>query len=139
MFTIASYSDSDFGGVDTLWREAFPDDSAWNSADVSIPEKLKLQPDLLLVAVDPIMAGYDGHRGWISRVAVLRSGRRQGVGVALVREAEKRLFALGCRKVNLQVVTSNAGVLDFYRTLGYQVEERISMGKHLAKSGSDIG
>ncbi len=138
MLTITTYCDNDFDGVDALWREAFPDDSAWNVAELSIPEKIRVQPDLLLVAADSgtvvgsIMAGYDGHRGWISRVAVLKSNRRQGVGAALVREAEKRLFALGCRKINLQVVTSNATVLDFYRTLRYEVEQRISLSKRLA-------
>ena len=78
------------------------------------------------------MAGYDGHRGWISRIAVLKSHRLKGVGQALVHEAEKRLSDLGCTKINLQVVTSNAGVLGFYRSLGYEVEERVSMSKRIA-------
>jgi ribosomal protein S18 acetylase RimI-like enzyme len=72
-----------------------------------------------------------GHRGWISRIAVLESRRRQGIGESLIQEAEKRLAALGCIKVNLQVVASNATVLGFYRSLGYQVEERVSMSKRL--------
>jgi ribosomal protein S18 acetylase RimI-like enzyme len=58
--------------------------------------------------------------------------RLKGVGQALVREAEKRLSDLGCVKINLQVVTSNAGVLGFYRSLGYEVEERVSMSKRIA-------
>jgi ribosomal protein S18 acetylase RimI-like enzyme len=41
------------------------------------------------------------------------------------------LWALGCPKLNLQVVTSNAGVVAFYERLGYAVEERVSMGKRL--------
>lgn len=137
MFSIVTYADGHFDGVDALWRDAFPNDTAWNAAKISIPEKLKIQPDLLLVAVESgsvvgsIMAGYDGHRGWISRIAVLESCRRQGIGEALIREAEKRLAALGCIKVNLQVVASNAIVLGFYQSLGYQVEERVSMSKRL--------
>jgi ribosomal protein S18 acetylase RimI-like enzyme len=137
MFSIVTYTDSHFDSVDALWREAFPNDGAWNAAAISIPEKQKIQPDLLLVAVESgvvvgsVMAGYDGHRGWISRVAVLQSRRRQGIGEALIREAERRLAALGCIKINLQVVASNASVLGFYRSLGYEVEERISMSKHL--------
>jgi ribosomal protein S18 acetylase RimI-like enzyme len=137
MFSIVTYADGHFDGVDALWRNAFPNDTAWNAAKISIPEKLKIQPDLLLVAVESssvvgsIMAGYDGHRGWISRIAVLESSRRQGIGEALIREAEKRLAALGCIKVNLQVVASNAIVLGFYQSLGYQVEERVSMSKRL--------
>ena len=78
------------------------------------------------------MAGYDGHRGWISRVAVLTTHRRKGIGEALLAEAEKRLTALGCVKINLQVVESNAAVIDFYAASGYAVEPRISMSKRLS-------
>jgi ribosomal protein S18 acetylase RimI-like enzyme len=138
MFSILTYSDNHFNGVDSLWREAFPHDNPWNTASISIPEKLRAQLDLLLVAVEAdrvvgsIMVGYDGHRGWISRIAVLRSNQLKGIGRALVHEAEKRLSDLGCIKINLQVVASNASVLGFYRRLGYEVEERVSMTKRVA-------
>lgn len=138
MFSIITYNDAHFDGVDALWRDAFPNDSPWNLAERSIPEKRKVQPDLLLVAVErelvvgSIMAGYDGHRGWISRIAVLKSRQRRGIGEALIQEAERRLAAQGCVKINLQVVASNATVLGFYQGLGYKVEERISMSKHLS-------
>ena len=104
---------------------------------MAIPAKLRVQPDLLLVAVDAgevagtAMAGYDGHRGWLYSIAVRRSHRRAGVGTLLVREAERRLAELGCTKVNLQVRAENAAVAGFYRALGYEVEERVSMGKRL--------
>lgn len=75
------------------------------------------------------MAGYDGHRGWLYTVAVLRSFQRKGIGSALIREAEKRLLALGCLKINLQVVAGNTSATAFYAKLGYTVEERVSMGK----------
>jgi ribosomal protein S18 acetylase RimI-like enzyme len=119
-----------FQGSRTLWNEAFPHDNPWNAAKTSIPEKLKVHPELLLVAIErgtvagSIMGGYDGHRGWISRAAVLRSYRGRGIGKALVEEVEKRLAALGCIEVNLQVVASNAAVAGFDRSLGYRVEER---------------
>ena len=138
MFSIANYTDIHFEGVAALWREAFPNDASWNAAHVAIPEKVKWQPDLLLVAIDAgcvvgsIMAGYDGHRGWISRIAVLRSHQHQGVGRALIKDAETRLGSLGCKKINLQVVASNSSVLGFYKSLGYEIEERVSMSKRLS-------
>ena len=52
MVSIASYADHHFSGVEALWNEAFPDDNVWNAAKTSIPEKLKVHPELLLVAVD---------------------------------------------------------------------------------------
>jgi ribosomal protein S18 acetylase RimI-like enzyme len=50
-----------------------------------------------------------------------------------VLRAEESLAALGCPKVNLQVMTSNAAVVVFYERLGYGVEERISMGRRDAR------
>ncbi len=94
-------------------------------------------PDLFLVAVDDdrvigtVMGGYDGHRGWIYSMAVDERERHRGVGSVLMDEIEKALRALGCLKVNLQVVPSNSGVVDFYERLGFSVEDRISMGKRL--------
>jgi ribosomal protein S18 acetylase RimI-like enzyme len=137
MLTVEEYADAHFGGVDALWREAFPDDAPRNKADFAIPQKLKCQRELFLVALDDgavvgsVMAGYDGHRGWISRVAVLGSHRRRGVARLMMEEAERRLKALGAPKINLQVNTPNAVVVPFYERLGYVIEPRISMGKLL--------
>ena len=139
MPSIAQYADEHFAGVDALWKDAFPNDTPWNAANLALPEKIKFQPDLMLVALEEgvvvgsVMAGYDGHRGWISRIAVLRSHQGRGTGQALIASAEERLAALGCIKVNLQVAKSNSAVVAFYQSAGYQVDERISMTKHLPK------
>ncbi len=134
---IQTYAPEHFDGVDQLWREAFPGDPPWNRAEVAIPAKLAIQPELLLVAtvdervIGTTMAGYDGHRGWLYAVAVRLSHRRAGVASKLIAEAEARLAAMGCTKINLQVRSTNTGVVEFYRTLGYAVEERVSLGKRL--------
>ena len=78
------------------------------------------------------MAGYDGHRGWVYYVAVRPGQRRRGIATALMRRAEEGLARIGCPKLNLQVRASNQAVVAFYRKLGYQVEERVSMAKRLA-------
>lgn len=135
--SIVSYADRHFDGVDALWKVAFPNNSPRNHARASIPKKLTVQPELFLVAVEgdevvgTVMAGCDGHRGWLHSVAVVPSFRRRGIGTMLVKEAERRLLGLGCVKVNLQILTRNAEVTAFYRGMGYRVEERISMGKVL--------
>ena len=38
---------------------------------------------------------------------------------------------MGCPKINLQVRSSNANVIDFYKTIGYSVDDVVSMGKRL--------
>ena len=136
---ILPYTSRHFDGLAALWREAFPDDPARNAAKSVVPSKLAVQPDLLLVAVDgdlvvgSVMAGYDGHRGWINRIAVLKLHRGQGIGRRLIAEAEARLQVMGCIKVNLQVLVSNQAAVEFYRHAGYVVEERISMSKQLER------
>lgn len=135
--TFRTYRDSDFEQVDALWRTVFPNDPPHNRAEVAIPQKLAHQPDLFLIAdnagrvVGTVMAGYDGHRGWLYSVAVAPQFRRSGTGTLLIREAEGRLIALGCRKINLQVRASNAAVSAFYASLGYATEEMISMGRRI--------
>lgn len=135
--TIREYDDSqDRSGVVALWNEAFGVRSGRHDPNVSIDLKLKAADGLFFVAADPtvigtVMAGYDGHRGWIYSVAVATSRRRQGVGAALIRHAELALRARGCPKVNLQVMPENAQVAAFYEQLGFSVEPRISMGKRL--------
>jgi ribosomal protein S18 acetylase RimI-like enzyme len=139
--SIVAYHESHFDGVRLLWQEAFPNDPPWNAAELAIPANLKKQPDLFLVAIDQgvvtgtimgsIMAGYEANRGWLYAAAVLQSHQRQGVGTALVKEAENLLSAMGCRKINLQVRSSTTAVIRFYRSLGYEVEEGVSMGKRV--------
>lgn len=134
---IRPYLESDETAVVELWREVFPDSPAWNRPETDIQRKLSVQRELFLVAtvgtqlVGSAMAGYDGHRGWVYYVAVSPRYRRQGIGTALMRNVEERLARLDCPKLNLQVRASNEEVVAFYKRLGYEVEERISMGKHL--------
>jgi len=81
--------------------------------------------------VGTVMAGYDGHRGWINYLAVEPKSRGGGIGRALMAEAERVLKAAGCPKINLQVRTSNAAVQGFYEHLGFSVDAVVSMGKRL--------
>jgi ribosomal protein S18 acetylase RimI-like enzyme len=138
-WNIVEYAEPHFDGVAALWQEAFPNPLPWNAPEVTISAKLAMQRDLFLLAIDgndvigSVLAGYDGHRGWLYAIAVFKTHQRRGVGSALVREAERRLLELGCVKINLQVQTANAAVTSFYRRLGYEAEERISMGKRLGR------
>jgi ribosomal protein S18 acetylase RimI-like enzyme len=137
MLSIGPYRDDHFVGVKTLWEQVFPSDPPWNRAEAAIPPKLAHQPELFLVAADgdsvvgTVMAGYDGHRGWIYALAVAPEYRRLGIASLLLTEAESRLQALGCAKINLQVRASNDAVAAFYERHGYAVEQRLSMGKRV--------
>lgn len=131
-------NDTDQKSVIRLLETSFSIDSPHNDPQTSINKKIKQNDNLFFVAetedkqiAGMVMAGYDGHRGWIYSLAVDQQYRKQGTGVRLLQFAEHKLEALGCPKVNLQVLTSNSEVVDFYKKQGYTVEERISMGKRL--------
>jgi ribosomal protein S18 acetylase RimI-like enzyme len=131
------YRESDENAVVALWNVVFPNPEPWNEPRFALAKKLATRDHLLLVAlvgeavVGTAMGGFDGHRGWLYTVAVRPDLRRRGIGSALVRTVESALAALGCPKLNLQVRSSNAEVITFYKRLGYAVEERVSMGKRL--------
>jgi ribosomal protein S18 acetylase RimI-like enzyme len=135
--TIRSYEETDEAQVADLWREVFPDPHAWNDPHDDIRRKLTVQRELFLVAlhgetlVGTAIGGYDGHRGWVYSVAVSPSAQRHGIGSALMHRVEADLARIGCHKLNLQVRASNHEVVAFYKSLGYKVEERVSMGKLL--------
>ena len=118
-----------------LWRVAFGYEAAHNTPGLAIDKKLAVQDGLFFVALvddavaGSILAGYDGHRGWLYSVAVHPSHQGRGLGAALVHHAEQALTQRGCMKINLQIVSSNARVSAFYESMGYVVEPRISMGK----------
>ena len=133
---IRSYRESDQDAVVDLWRACgllVPS----NDPVKDIQRKLRVQRDMFLVGslgtrlVATVMAGYEGHRGWINYLAVAPDSRKAGFGRQLIEAAEARLQALGCPKINLQVRTSNADVIEFYRRIAYSVEDRVSMGKRL--------
>ena len=122
-----------------LWQQAFGYDTAHNLPSLAIDKKLTVNDGLFFVATDnnaaigTILAGYDGHRGWLYSVAVHTDYRRHGLGSSLVRYAEQALTALGCMKINLQITGGNDAVVGFYEALGYGVEPRISMGKRIVE------
>lgn len=112
---------------------------AWNDPRKDIARKLRVNPEMFLVGtidgriVATVMAGYEGHRGWINYLAVDPDQHRSGLGRALMAEAERLLRQAGCPKINLQVRSSNAEVIDFYKRIGYAVDDVVSLGKRLER------
>ena len=140
MHTIIEYTDAIHRRqVISLWETVFGYEDSHNKPDLAIDTKLAASDGLFFVAVDgdkvvgTVLAGYDGHRGWLYAVAVHPTQRHQGLGKALVRFAEQALTDRGCLKINLQLIAGNASV-GFYEALGYAVEPRVSMGKKVTQN-----
>ncbi|HEX4120113.1 MAG TPA: GNAT family acetyltransferase [Verrucomicrobiae bacterium] len=126
--------------VAALWKTTFGYQTAHNDPGLVIDKKLAANDELFFVAtagdavVGTVMAGYDGHRGWLYSVAVAPSHQRQGIGTRLLRHAEQALIRKGCVKINLQIMEGNESVMKFYDSLGYSTEKRISMGKRIVEN-----
>jgi ribosomal protein S18 acetylase RimI-like enzyme len=135
---IRAFQLADEEAVIRVWRECGLV-RAVNDPHKDICRKLAVRPDLFLVGivedqvVAVVMAGYDGHRGWLNYLGVLPAFRKRGFARLIVSEAERLLRLEGCAKINLQVRTENQGVIDFYRRIGYVTDDVLSMGKRLEK------
>ena len=131
---IRPYKDKDRDALTRLWGEVFPDDPPWNEPEGMLAAKLAFQPRGLLVGlVDgavaaAVMAGYDGHRGWINALAVSPQYRGREYGKAMVAAALDELEAMGAVKINLQIRGGNTRLQRWYESLGFAAEDRISMG-----------
>ncbi len=135
--TISRYDDTAHRNqVVALWRTVFNYPADYNQPETAIDQKIQFD-DLFFVAVEgeslvgTIMAGYDGHRGWIYSMAVHPDQRGTGIGSMLLAFAEQSLVRLGCTKLNLQIHANNSDVVHFYESNGFAVENMISMGKRL--------
>lgn len=123
-----------------LWELVFGYGAPHNAPALVIDKKLAAADGLFFVAltggavVGTIIAGYDGHRGWIYSMAVHPNHRGRAIGSQLLSFAEKHLASRGCLKINLQIMEGNEQVRAFYEANGYSVEERISMGKRLPEN-----
>lgn len=133
---IRSFVQQDEDAVIRLWN-ACGLVRPWNDPKKDIQRKLTTQPELFLVVekeggvLGSAMVGYEGHRGWVYYLAVDPSCQGQGIGQALMQEAEHLLMERGCPKIQLLVRSNNSQVLDFYGKLGYETSDVVMLGKRL--------
>ncbi|MEE2776680.1 MAG: GNAT family acetyltransferase [Acidobacteriota bacterium] len=134
---IRTYRSSDFDEIEALWTRVFPSTAPYHAAREVVRRMVDEAPDLFFVAaldgrlVGSVLAGWDGHRGWIYSMAVDPQRQRRGFGSKLLRHAVLALEQRGCPNVSLQIRADNDSVVQFYRRHGFDIEERISMGRTL--------
>ena len=136
-FRIRSFRDGDEDDVVALWKVCNLV-RPWNNPRRDIDSARSGRSSEIFVAVagdgeerivGSVMAGYDGHRGWVYYVAAHPEHRSRGLGGQLMRHAEAWLEGLGAPKVMLMVREENEGVRRFYEGLGYEVERRTVMSR----------
>jgi ribosomal protein S18 acetylase RimI-like enzyme len=105
--------------------------------DPSLAVFAKRNPGLLRVAVEgdrvvaSALGAWDGRRGWIYHVATAPDHRRKGLARRLVRDVERRLGDLGCRKANVIVRDASEGGAEFWAAMGYKTAPVRQFGKEI--------
>lgn len=148
--TVSEMADGDAPAVVALWH-ACGLTRPWNDPATDLANAVATATSTVLVArlpesdsgkasetgagdVSPgvagtVMAGYDGHRGWLYYLAVDPGLQGRGIGRSLVVAAEAWLAAQGAGKVQLMVRASNTAVTGFYDALGYTDQECVVLGR----------
>ncbi len=136
MLEIRQFKSEDKRAVFQLWHDCnliVP----WNDPEKDIQRKLNVGAEYFLVGeyedslVASVMGGYDGHRGYVNYLAVVPMCRHKGFAHSMMAEIETQLKAAGCPKINLMVRNTNVDVIEFYQSLGYQMDQSVILGKRL--------
>ena len=134
--TFRKFKKTDTDAVIKLWEKCklvVP----WNDPVKDIKRKLSIKDNLFIIGeinnkiIATAMAGYD----WSPRVNLLfiSSSRitKKGIGSSILSIVEKKLYKLGCPKINLFVRNTNIKVKVFYKTNNYKIQDSQIYGKRL--------
>lgn len=128
---------ADAGAVIALWRDCGLT-RPWNDPARDFALAIEGATSTILLLRDEgglaasVMAGFDGHRGWVYYLAVAPGRRRQGLGGAMMAAAEAWLRERGAPKIQLMVREDNADALAFYEALGLERQRVVTLGRFLA-------
>jgi [ribosomal protein S18]-alanine N-acetyltransferase len=125
-FVIRDFQPEDF---ETLWRmdqECFPPGISYSKQELKAYIRRRGSLTLVARAADEnsplgFIVVHDGSTGHVITIDVDAKARRAGVGSSLLRAAEDRLRASGCRAVQLETAVDNLSALSFYKRHGYNV------------------
>ncbi|MDX2291279.1 MULTISPECIES: GNAT family N-acetyltransferase [Streptomyces] len=120
---------SDAESVLAFWRESAEGTSISDDVD-GVRRLLDRDPEALILAVDgdrivgSVIAGWDGWRASLYRLAVLPSYRRRGLSKALLQAAEDRFAALGGRRADAMVLEVNERAQRAWEAAGYARQDQ---------------
>ena len=127
---IRAAAEADVDAVLSVWAWSRSTAARTPDDEQVVGRLLERDPGALLVAEDDdgevvgaLIAGWDGWRGNVYRLAVLPSHRREGVASALVEAGHERLQALGARRVTALVGGDEGAAHKLWRAVGYHRDE----------------
>ncbi|MFC9794936.1 GNAT family N-acetyltransferase [Streptomyces sp. NPDC057695] len=119
----------DAEAVLAFWKESAEGTSVSDDLD-GVTRLVTRDPGALLLAVSgdvlvgSVIAGWDGWRASLYRLAVLPAYRRRGVSTALLRAAEERFAALGGRRADAMVLEENETGRHLWAAAGYERQDQ---------------
>lgn len=128
-FALRAATPADADGLLGLWDEAAENESRTPDTQDAVVTLLGRDPDAVIVAehegelIGSVIAGWDGWRGHLYRLAVRASWRRKGVASALVRAAEDRFRALGAARADAIVLDANDLGHRLWQASGYNRQD----------------
>lgn len=112
-----------------FWARAGENDARPTDRPEAVLALVERDPEALLVAehdgrlVGTIIAGWDGWRSHLYRLAVCPDHRRLGIGQALLSRAEERLRDLGARRFDAMVLDGNELGQSIWAAAGYRRQD----------------
>lgn len=129
--TIRRCRKQDAPAVLQLWAEARSGHASTVDRLDDIERVIADSPAALLVAerageiVGALIAGWDGWRGNMYRLAVREGHRRQGIGLALIRAGEEYLRECGAHRITALVAFEDETAAAFWESAGYPQDQEI--------------
>jgi ribosomal protein S18 acetylase RimI-like enzyme len=115
---------TDAPAVVALWREAGAEPGHTDNVE-SVLRLIERDPAALILVelegrlIGSVIAGWDGWRGSIHRLAVVPTQRRRGLGRQLVQQAEARLADVGAVRCQAIVVETDRQAVAFWGASGW--------------------
>ncbi len=129
---IEKFSMKFYDEVIELWKNAGISVGSSDSKH-EVEKMLKRNPDLFLIGtlkekiISVVMGGFDGRRGYIHHLAVNPTYQRKGYGTKIITKLIEEFRQKGIHKIHLFIEKRNMEVMDFYRNLGWEIREDLTM------------
>ncbi|GAA2754117.1 ribosomal protein S18 acetylase RimI-like enzyme [Amnibacterium kyonggiense] len=123
--SLRTASSNDVEALIEFWAVAGENDARPVDSAHATHQLLARDPDAVIVAerdhvlVGTVIAGWDGWRAHLYRLAVHPDHRRQGIGHLLLDAAERHLLTLGATRFDAMVLDGNELGASAWRARGY--------------------
>jgi ribosomal protein S18 acetylase RimI-like enzyme len=129
---IEKYTMKYYDDIITLWEKAGISVGSTDS-EMEIKKMLNMNPNLFLIGklkgniIAVVMGGFDGRRGYVHHLAVDPIHQRKGYGKMIMDELINQFRRNGVHKVHLFIEKNNQDVVNFYKNLGWQTRDDLTM------------